>query len=73
MPHSQINFRQFFDDFSGYRHARAKISTVLESAHQDRSDDTHKAMKVDEKKFTLTRWPENLKMACGARIFGFKF
>ena len=32
----------FFDDFLGYKHARAKILTVLESAQSDGSNDTHK-------------------------------
>ena len=42
------NFRQFFDDFSGYRHATAKILTVLESAQSPGSFDTHKPYICDE-------------------------
>ena len=46
---------QFFNDFSGYRHARAKISTVLESAHQDGSKDTNKPYICDNFFFDLIR------------------
>ena len=35
-------FREFFDDFSGHTHARAKILTVLESAQSEGSYDIHK-------------------------------
>ena len=38
---SDALFWQFWHDFSGYRHTRAKISTVLESSHQGHSNDTH--------------------------------
>ena len=52
---------QFFEDFSGYKHARAKISTVLESPHQYLSDDTHKPYIVTKKNLTLKGGPENFK------------
>ena len=47
-------FGQFFEDFSGYRHRRAKILTVLESAHPDLSVDTHKYQLFDSLFFYLT-------------------
>ena len=39
----------FFDDFSGYRHARAKISTDFESAQSTDSFDTNKPYIYDKK------------------------
>ena len=52
---SEAFFRQSFDDFSAYIHARAKISTVLESAQSDHSNDTHKPYICDKKIYDLTR------------------
>ena len=52
---SEASFKQFFDDFSGYRNARAKISTVLESAKSQRSNDAHKPYIFDNLFFDLTR------------------
>ena len=59
------NFRQFFDDFSGYRHATGKILTVLESARSPGSFDTHKAYICDEKNFNLIRGTSKLKLSGG--------
>ena len=45
----------FFHDFFCCRHAKAKIPTVLESAHQARSNDTHIAYIYDGEKFRAQR------------------
>ena len=51
----------FFHDFLGCRHARAKIPTVLESAHQALSNDTHIAYIHDKKYFGDQRGPRGNK------------
>ena len=48
-------FSKFFDDFSGYRPARAKMSTDLESAQSDHSFESHKPYIHDKKFWDLTR------------------
>ena len=56
---SEAFFGEFFDDFSAYRHARAKISTVLESARSAGSIDTHKPYIFDKKNLTLKVFCKN--------------
>ena len=46
----------FVVNFSGYRHAKAKILTDLESAQQDRSNDTHIPHIYDILFFDLNSW-----------------
>ena len=58
-------FRWFFDDFSGCRHARAKISTVLESTNQAGSNDTHKPNIFENFFFDFIRGPENFQVLWG--------
>ena len=48
-----------------YRHARAKISTVLESAMSDQSNDTHKPYALDNLIFDLERGDHNFQMQSG--------